>query len=85
MHPFCDLTGSLPDRENVLPALRAAQIELVDRVKILGGISIELAWKTFKNLFDRGGIHRSREGRVSQNWRREPRCRGPRSVPSNEA
>ena len=38
MQPLCDLTGPLPDRENVLPALRAAQIELVDRIKILRGI-----------------------------------------------
>jgi hypothetical protein len=38
MHPFCDLTDPLPDRENVLPSLRTAQIELVDRIKIFGGI-----------------------------------------------
>jgi len=38
MLPLCDLTGPLPDRKNVLPALRAAQIELVDRIKIFGGI-----------------------------------------------
>ncbi len=38
MHPLCDLTDPLPDCENVLPALRAAQIELVDRVEIFGGI-----------------------------------------------
>ena len=38
MHPLGDLTGPLPDRENVLPTLCAAQIELVDRIKIFGGI-----------------------------------------------
>jgi hypothetical protein len=38
MHSLYDLTGSIPDRENVLSAQRTAQIELVDRVKIFGGI-----------------------------------------------
>jgi len=38
MNPFGDLTGPLSDRENVLPSLHTAQIELVNRVKILGGI-----------------------------------------------
>jgi hypothetical protein len=38
MHPLCDLTSPFPDRENLLPALHAAQIELVDRIKIFGGI-----------------------------------------------
>jgi hypothetical protein len=38
MLPLCDLTGPFPDRKNVLPPLRAAQIELVDRIKIFGGI-----------------------------------------------
>ena len=36
--PLFDLTGPLPDREDVLASLSAAQIELVDRVKIFGGI-----------------------------------------------
>ena len=38
VRPLCDLTDPSPDGKNVLPALRAAQIELVDRVKIFGGI-----------------------------------------------
>jgi hypothetical protein len=38
MHSLYDLTGSIPDRENVLPALRTTEIELVDRIKIFGGI-----------------------------------------------
>jgi len=38
MHPFSNLAGPLPDRENVLPALRTTQIELIDRIKILRGI-----------------------------------------------
>ena len=38
MHPLYDLTGPLTDRENVLPALRAAQIELVDRIKVFCSI-----------------------------------------------
>ncbi len=38
MHPLFDLTGPFPDRENILPALRAAQIELIDRIEIFGGI-----------------------------------------------
>ena len=38
MHPLFDLTGPFPDRENILSALRAAQIELIDRIEIFGGI-----------------------------------------------
>ena len=38
MHPLCNLTGAVSDRENILPALRAAQIELVDRIKTFGSI-----------------------------------------------
>jgi hypothetical protein len=38
MHPLYDLAGSLPDRKNVLPALRTGQIELVDRIEIFSGI-----------------------------------------------
>lgn len=38
MQSFNDMTGPLIDRKNVLPALRSAQIELVDRVEIFGGI-----------------------------------------------
>ena len=38
MHSLNDMTGPLADCENVLPALRSAQIELVDRVEIFGGI-----------------------------------------------
>ena len=38
MHTLNDMTGPLADCENVLPALRSAQIELVDRVEIFGGI-----------------------------------------------
>ena len=38
MHSLNDMTGPLADRENILPALRSAQIELVDRVEIFGGI-----------------------------------------------
>ncbi len=64
MGPFCDLTGPLPDREDVLPPLGAAQIELVDCLKILGSICIQLAWKKFEKFFDRGGFHDSWEGRA---------------------
>lgn len=59
MHPLCNLTGPFPDRENVLPALCATQIELVDRIKIFGGICIELSWETLKKLFDGSGVHGS--------------------------
>ena len=38
MHSLNDVTGLLADRENVLPALRSAQVELVDCVEIFGGI-----------------------------------------------
>ena len=38
MHPLRDLTGPLPDGENVLPPLRPAQIELLDRIKIFCSI-----------------------------------------------
>lgn len=38
MHSLNDMTGPPADRENVLPALRSAQSELVDRVEIFGGI-----------------------------------------------
>jgi len=38
MRPFGNLTGSRPDDENVLAALCATQIELVDRIEIFGGI-----------------------------------------------
>ena len=62
MHPLCNLTGPLPNRKNVLPALRAAQIELVDRIKIFCSICIELTWEQLKKLFDGGGLHGSWEG-----------------------
>jgi hypothetical protein len=74
MHPLCDLTGPLPDRENVLPALRAAQIELVDRIKIFGGICIELTWEKLKKLFDGSGLHGSYEGEGTS--RIDPGSRG---------
>lgn len=38
MHSLNDMTGPLADCENVLPALRSAQIELVDRIEIFGGV-----------------------------------------------
>jgi hypothetical protein len=38
MHSLYHLAGAVPDRENVLPALRTAQIELVNHIKIFGGI-----------------------------------------------
>lgn len=38
MRPLCDLTDPLPDRENELPSLCAAQIELIDRIEIFGRI-----------------------------------------------
>ena len=62
MHSLNDMTGPLADRENVLPALRSAQIELVDRVEVYGGIGVEPAWKKLKKLFDRGGVHGLWEG-----------------------
>ena len=37
MHALCDLTGPVPDRENILSTLRTAQIELVDGIKVFGG------------------------------------------------
>ena len=66
MHSLNDMTGSLADRENVLPALRSAQIELVDRVEVFGGIGVEPAWKKLKKLFDRGGVHGLWKGRGPQ-------------------
>ena len=38
MHALRDLTGPVPDRENILSALRTAQIELVDGIKIFCGL-----------------------------------------------
>jgi hypothetical protein len=38
MHSFYDLAGTIPDRENVLSTLRTTQVELVDHIKIFGGI-----------------------------------------------
>ena len=57
MHSLNDVTGLLADRENVLPALRSAQVELVDCVEIFDGIGVEPARKELKKLFDRGGVH----------------------------
>ena len=37
MHTLSDVTGAVPDRENILPTLRTAQIELVDGIKIFRG------------------------------------------------
>jgi hypothetical protein len=79
MHPFNDITGPLADRENVLAALRPAQIELVDRVEIFSGVQVEPAWKKLKKLFDGGGIHGLWEGRRLSDRHRGPRPRGPRS------
>ena len=82
MHSLNDMTGPLADRENVLPALRSAQIELVNRVEIFGGIKVEPAWKKLKKLFDRGGVHGLWKGRGPLDRDRGPRCRGPRSLAS---
>ena len=83
MHSFNDMTGSLADRENVLPALRSAQIELVDSVEIFGGIWVEPAWKKLKKLFDRGGgVHGLWKGRGLSGRYRGLRHRGPRSLAS---
>ena len=38
MQPLCNLTDPLPNRENILPTLRAAQIELIDRIEIFCSI-----------------------------------------------
>lgn len=86
MHSFYNLAGSIPDCENVLPALRAAQIELVNHIKIFGGICIEPTWEKLKKLFDSGGVHGSWEGedikqdaatvrKLSENLRLRPRLR----------
>ena len=85
MHPLCNLTGPLPNRENVLPALRAAQIELVDRIKIFCSICIELTREQLKKLFDGGGFHGSQEGEGLSDRSREPRYRGSRSLASSGA
>ena len=85
MHSFNDMTGPLTDRENILSALRSAQIELVDRVEIFRGIRVEPTWKKLKKLFDRGGVHGLWEGRKLSDRHREPRSRGPRSLASTGA
>jgi hypothetical protein len=59
MNPLCNLTGSVSNRENVLPALRATQIELVHRIEIFGGIRVEPTWKKLKKLLDGVGFHGS--------------------------
>lgn len=79
MHSLKDMTGSLADGENVLPALRSVQIELVDRVEVFGGIGVEPAWKKLKKLFDRGGVHGLWNGRSPQI---DTGGRGPRSLAS---
>jgi len=82
MHSLKDMTDSLADGENVLPALRSTQIELVDRIEVFGGIGVEPAWKKLKKLFDRGGVHGLWKGRGPSDQDRGPRCRGPRSLAS---
>jgi len=62
MHPFCNLTDSFLNRENVLSAFRPAQIELVNGVETLRSIGIEPARQKLKKLFDRDGIHNSWDG-----------------------
>ena len=62
MHPFYNLTDPLPDRENVLPALRPAQIELVNSIETLCSIGIEPTRQELKKLFDSCGIHSAWEG-----------------------
>jgi len=96
MHSFYDLAGTAPDRKNVLSALRTTQIELVNHIKIFGGICIEPTWEKLKKLFDSGGVHGSWEGedikqdaatvrKLSKNLRLRPRLRlqefGLRSTP----
>ena len=65
VHPVGHLADSTPDRENVLTALGAAQVELVDRIDILGGICVELARKKLEKVFNSGGLHDSWNGRRS--------------------
>ena len=62
MHSFFDLTGAFTDREDILPALRPAQIELVDRIKIFGSIRIEPSRQRLKKLFDLVGFMSGGEG-----------------------
>ena len=65
VHPVGHLADPIPDRENILATLGAAQVELVDRIKILGRICVELARKKREKVFDGGGLHDSWNGRGS--------------------
>ena len=85
MHPLCNLTDSISNRENVLPALRATQIELVHRIKIFGGIRVEPTWKKLKKLLDGVGFHGSWEDEGFADRYREPRERGSRPLASSGA
>jgi hypothetical protein len=40
-----------------LPALRPAQVELIDRLEIVGGLGIELTGQVFEKILDRWGSH----------------------------
>jgi hypothetical protein len=54
---FPDLTPALPDGDHILPALRPAQVELIDRLEIVGGLGIELTGQVFEKILDRWGSH----------------------------
>ena len=61
MQPLCDLTGPLPDRENVLPALRAGEVLGADRWFIAEMVPGSQPFKELETakkagLIDRGGL-----------------------------
>jgi len=65
VHPVGHLADPTPNRENVLASLGAAQVELINRIDILGRICVELARKQLEKVLNGGGLHDSWNGKSS--------------------
>jgi len=61
MGSFFDGAGPILDPDKILPALRSAEIKLVDRIEIFRSLPVELGWKRVKELFDGFGCHVGQE------------------------
>jgi hypothetical protein len=62
VHAFPDLTATLMNDQDILTALSPAEIELVDRIHILGSTCIEFVRQKLKKFPDCGGLHASCAG-----------------------
>jgi len=69
MGPFIHGTYPILDRHLILPALRSAQIELIDRRETFRRLRIEFLREAAEKLWDRSRFHKSGCGLVAKRHR----------------